>query len=71
MRRFAPVRKFFWERSDEDASAQRTHPLPILFPYHRVQGSPLPRKFETAVVSKFNKVISPSHLLLVEANSGI
>ena len=28
-------------------------------------------KFETTVVSNFNKVISPSRLLLVEANSGI
>jgi hypothetical protein len=43
---------------------------PYLF-FHWVQGSPLPRKFETTVVSNFNKVISPSRLLLVEANSGI
>jgi hypothetical protein len=43
---------------------------PHLF-FHWVQGSPLPRKFETIVVSNFNKVISPSRLLLVEAISGI
>jgi hypothetical protein len=30
MRGFAPVSKFFEGRSDEDASAQRTHPPPIL-----------------------------------------
>ena len=59
MRGFAPVSKFFEGRSDEDASHPRSgRILCRFFRNHRA-------------VSNFNKVISPSRLLLVEANSGI